>query len=371
MTQREQQILAAITQDRLINQRQLAAQIGISRSAIASHITNLIAKGAIEGRGYVLAVEDFCIAIGGANMDILGSANDTLVKHNSNLGNVSSSAGGVARNIADNLSKLGEKCYLISAVGDDNYGKQLIQVSKNAGIDTSHVVTLEGQRTSCYLSIVDDEGEMQLAIADMKILENLQPALLKKQLPLLKEAKVIVIDTNISTELMQFLFENLPQTDFFVDTVSMVKAHKILPFLSHVHSLKPNILEAQSMSNIEIGSYKDLPRLADWFHQKGVQRLFISLGKDGLFLSDSSQKDTPVQRQHLNLRAKPVVNSNGAGDAMTAALVHCHMQGMDLQKSAYFSLAAAQCAMAIKETINPELSVSRIQKSLEDALCQV
>ena len=362
MTKREQQIINAIKINPLISQSQLAEIIGISRSAIASHITNLIAKGIIEGRGYVVAAQKFCVAIGGANMDILGKPDADISANSSAPGSVTSSPGGVARNIAENIARLGDKCYLIAAVGDDSRGRQLVEMSNSAGVDTSQVFSITGQSTSCYLSIIDSDSEMQLAIADMKILQQLTPERLQKQLPLLKQASLIVLDTNISPQLMQFLFSNLHDTQFFVDTVSIAKAEKITPFLQYVHSIKPNLLEAEKISGIKISHPRQLPELADWFHSRGVQRIYISLGERGLFYSDG-------QLQKLvRLPALEITNSNGAGDAMMAALCHCQMLGIDIEKSAYFALAAANCALATKATINPELSVITIEKLLDQAL---
>ena len=360
MTEREQQIINAIHENPLISQIQLGAQLGISRSAIASHITNLTAKGVIEGRGYLIAAQKFCVVIGGANMDILGTPHQQICAATSNPGQVSSSPGGVARNIAENIAKLDNKCYLIAAVGDDSPGTQLIEITRSAGVDTSLMLTFAGSNTSSYLSILDQHGEMQLAIADMKIIEQLQPAHLKKQLTLLKQAQMVVLDTNISVDLIEYLFDNLPNTDFFVDTVSIAKAGKVLPFLAKVHSLKPNLLEAQSMSGMKIDSYRQLPALAAWFHQRGVQRIFISLGRDGLFYSDQDSSGI------VELAATQVLNSNGAGDAMSAALVHSFLAGKNLLESCYYALAAANCTIAATTTINPNLSVSCIDNLLKD-----
>lgn len=360
MTEREQQIINAIYENPLISQIQLAEKIGISRSAIASHITNLTAKGVIEGRGYLVAEKTFCVAIGGANMDILGAPSQEICPSTSNPGQVSMSPGGVARNIAENIAKLGDKCYLIAAIGDDNNGRQLIETTQAAGVDTSHIQTFAGCNTSSYLSIIDHHGEMQLAIADMKIIDKLQPAAIKKHLTLLKQAKMIVLDTNISNELMEYLFDKLPDSRFFVDTVSVAKAGKILPYLAKVHSLKPNLLEAQSISGINIDSYQQLPDIATWFHNQGVKRLFISLGKGGLFYSDGQTNDI------VTLATSNVQNTNGAGDAVSAALVHCFLAGKDLLQSSYYALAAANCTIASTATINPNLSVSSIDSLLKE-----
>ncbi|OUS26235.1 kinase ['Osedax' symbiont bacterium Rs2_46_30_T18] len=361
MTKREQQIINAIKSNPLISQSQLAEIIGISRSAIASHITNLISKGIIEGRGYVVAPKKFCVAIGGANMDILGKPDTCISANSSTPGSVTSSPGGVARNIAENIARLGDKCYLIAAVGDDSRGRQLVELSNSAGVDTSQVLSIAGQSTSCYLSILDSDAEMQLAIADMKILEQLTPERLQKQLPLLKQASLIVLDTNISVQLMQFLFSNLTATTFFVDTVSVAKAEKITPFLQSVHSLKPNLLEAEKISGMKISHPQQLPELADWFHSRGVQCIYISLGEQGLFYSNGQQQKL------VKLPALQITNSNGAGDAMMAALCHCQLLDIEIEKSAYFALAAANYALATKATINTELSVAMIEKSLNQA----
>lgn len=361
LTQKEQQIIDAINTNPLISQSQLAEQLQISRSSVASHITNLTAKGVIEGRGYVIAQEQFCVAIGGANMDILGRPNNKIDAQSSNPGQVSTSPGGVARNIAENIAKLNNKCYLIAPVGNDSYGRQLIEQSQASGIDTSHMLTLDGHSTSSYLSIVDQEGEMQLAIADMNILEHMQPKLLKRHLALLKRAQIIVLDTNIHTDLLCFLFDNLPDSRFFVDTVSIAKAQKIVPHLSQVFCLKPNLQEAQAISGLQITDYNQLPELANWFHQQGVLQLYVSLGKDGLFFSNGT-----VQKR-VSITAKEVLNSNGAGDALSAALVHCQLDNMAIEESAYFALAAANCAITTTQTINPELSLYRIHQILKEA----
>jgi pseudouridine kinase len=363
MTNREQQIIDAIQANPLIAQQELAELIGISRSAIATHITNLTAKGVIKGRGYVVAHERFSVVIGGANMDIVGAPNSAILPFTSNPGTVSSSPGGVARNIAENMARLNNKCYLIAAIGNDNHGQQLIDTTQRAGVDTSHVLTIEDANTSSYLSIVDDSGEMQLAVADMAIVEQLTPQRLKRHLPLLKQASCIVIDTNISEALIEFLFTSLPNTDFFVDTVSIAKVDKIRHFLPFIHSLKPNILEAQHLSGITIEDFSRLPELANWFHDQGVKNIYLSLGKDGLFFSNSTTQ------QHITLPASIVTNVNGAGDAMTAALAHCHLSNKTPLESCLFALAAANLTLASTRTNNPELSQTSVNKLLKETSC--
>ena len=133
MATREQQVLALIRQDPMLPQQAIADRLHISRSAVAGHIMKLTNKGLIKGRGYVLSNTPFVAVIGGANIDIHGKSNDTLQERDSNPGQVHTSAGGVARNIAENLARLGVDCRLITAVGKDHHGQMLLRLARDAG----------------------------------------------------------------------------------------------------------------------------------------------------------------------------------------------------------------------------------------------
>ena len=138
MTEREQEILALLRQDPMIAQQELADRLGISRSALASHISSLMRQGYVQGRGYVLREGPYAVVIGGANMDICGCSHDNLRIGDSNPGRVRTSAGGVGRNIAENLARLGTDTRLLSAVGNDQYGHHLLDVTQRAGVVGVH-----------------------------------------------------------------------------------------------------------------------------------------------------------------------------------------------------------------------------------------
>ena len=107
MTQRERQVLQCIESNPMISQQELADTLGITRSSAAVHISNLIKKGHIAGKGYVLRSGSYAVVIGGVNIDIGGHSFQPLIPADSNPGKISVSLGGVGRNIAHNLSLLG------------------------------------------------------------------------------------------------------------------------------------------------------------------------------------------------------------------------------------------------------------------------
>lgn len=354
MTQRERQVLQLIEADPLISQQDIAKKLGITRSSVAVHISNLTRKGCIAGRGYVLRSGSYAVVVGGVNVDIGGRSFAPLVASDSNPGTVRISLGGVGRNIAHNLALLGTDVRLLTAYGDDLNGERVAASCGELGIDLSHALHIAGGTTSTYLYIADERGEMNLAVSDMEICKCITPAYLAQQLPLLQNAQVVVADANLPAEALQYLAENCT-APLFVDPVSTVKAEKLRPILNKIHTLKPNRLEAELLSGVPIHSLADVERAADVLTEMGVHRMFISLGGDGVYAAMGDQ------RLHLPNIPGHMVNTTGCGDAFMAALVWAYLEGMDLHQTALSGLAAGSIAMESEETINPAMSASAVR----------
>ena len=357
MTQRERQILQLIESDPMISQQGIADKLGITRSSAAVHISNLMKKGYIAGKGYVLRSGSYAVVVGGVNVDIGGRAFAPLVTADSNPGRVSVSLGGVGRNIAHNMSLMGLDVRLLTAYGDDLHGERVAASCSELGIDLSHAQRVTGGATSTYLYLADPAGEMALAISDMSICERITPAYLASNLPLLQNAQVVVADTNIPAETLQYLADNVT-VPLFVDPVSTAKAEKLRPILHRIHTLKPNRLEAELLSGVRIDRREDVEKAADALTALGVHRMFISLGADGVFAAMGGQKLwLPNIPGHM-------VNTTGCGDAFMAALVWAYLEGSDLETTAKAGLAAGSIAMESPETINPQMSALALKNRM-------
>ena len=358
MTQRERQILQLIEADPMISQQSLADQLGITRAAVAVHISNLIKKGHIAGKGYVLRSGTYAVVVGGVNMDIGGRSFGPLVAADSNPGQVRLSLGGVGRNIAHNLSLLGTDVRLLTAFGDDIHGQKIAASCAELGIDASHALRIPGGITSTYLYIAGPDGDMSMALSDMEICKRISPAYLASNLSLLQNAQVVVTDTNIPEESLIYLAENVT-APLFCDPVSTIKAERIRPILHKIHTLKPNRLEAELLSGISIRSREDVAKAAQVLLDQGVRRLFISMGADGVYAA--------TKQEQLWLANLPghMVNTTGCGDAFMAALVWAYLEGTDLKNTALAGLAAGSIAMESNETINPAMSATALQARMK------
>ena len=357
MTQRERQILQLIESNPMISQQELADKLGITRSSVAVHISNLIKKGCIAGKGYVLRTGSYAVIVGGVNVDIGGHSFAPLVDSDSNPGRVSMSLGGVGRNIAHNASLLGVDIRLLTAYGDDLNGERVAASCSELGIDMSCALKVTGGTTSTYLYLTDHTGEMALAVSDMVICEKITPAYLAANLQLLQNAQLVVADCNIPAESLAYLAENVT-VPLFIDPVSTVKAEKLRPILHKIHTLKPNRLEAELLSGVKIETREDVARAADKLMELGVHRLFISLGADGVLAAMGEEK--------LWLPNLPgnMVNTTGCGDSFTAAIVWAYLEGKDLRSTAMAGLAAGSITMESHETINPAMSAELLKSRL-------
>ena len=358
MTQRERQILQLIEANPMISQQEIADSLGITRSSVAVHISNLMKKGCIAGKGYVLRSGSYAVVVGGVNVDIGGRSFAPLVAADSNPGAVTMSLGGVGRNIAHNMSLMGVDVRLLTAYGDDLNGERVAASCSELGIDMSHALRVPGAVTSTYLYLTDPDGEMALAVSDMAVCEKITPAYLAVNLPILQNAQVVVADTNIPAESLQYLAENLT-VPLFIDPVSTAKAEKLRPILSKIHTLKPNRLEAELLSGVKITCKEDVVKAADRLTELGVHRMFISLGTDGVYAAMGDQ------RLWLPNIPGHIVNTTGCGDAFMAALVWAYLEGSDLEATARAGLAAGSIAMESGETINPNMSAEALKARME------
>ena len=254
---------------------------------MAVHISNLMKKGCIAGKGYIVTRSPYVTVVGGMNMDIGGWPSEELVAQDSNPGRVRMSPGGVGRNIAHNMSLMGLDVRLLTAFGDDVYAQKLAAVCGELGIDISQSPVIPGGHTSTYLFINDQQGDMQLAVSDMDIYRNLTPRVLAGRKQLLEGSQVVVIDTNLPAESIAWLADNC-HAPIFADPVSTVKAEKLRPVLGKLHTLKPNRLEAELLSGVPITGTDSLHRAAQTLLETGLHRVFISLGADGVYAADQS-----------------------------------------------------------------------------------
>ena len=216
------------------------------------------------------------VVIGGANMDICGSPAGKLIAEDSNPGTVSVRPGGVGRNIAHNLCLLGLDVSLITALGGDIFSAGLLESCRALGMDMRMARSLPERRSSTYLYVTDESGDMHVGISDMDIVESVSPEWLSQHIARINRADAVVIDANLPEESIAFLAENCT-APMVADPVSTVKALRLKSILPRLRAIKPNALEAAALTGEQ-----EPERAAKALLRAGVKQVYVSLGPDGI-----------------------------------------------------------------------------------------
>ena len=302
----------------------------------------------------------YVVGVGGANMDIHGRPKNAIVMHDSNPGHMNSSAGGVTRNVCENLARLGADVRLISAVGDDVYGEMIRRECAAAGIGLSELCIAPGCTSSTYISILDEHGDMLVALSDMTVLqEHLTPVYLSRRAALLQNAAIVTCDPCLPERTLVRLLDLCEgHTPVYVDPVSTAYARVLAPHIGRFHTAKPNVLELEILSGQRIESEASLRAAGERVLDMGLKRLLVSLGSEGCLYMDQSGA---VLRRKLR-PVEQMVNATGAGDAFMAATIYSTLCGFDPEKTLHYALCAGIAAISHEKTIHPGMSVSLIEK---------
>jgi len=333
------------------------------------------------------------VVIGGANIDLRGRPGGVVLeRHTSNPGRINVDSGGVGRNIAHNLALLNVPVTLLSAVGDDG----------------------EGHPTGIYLAILDEKGEMEVAVSDMRILEEVTVEYLRSKAYLIKGSKIVVMDTNIPEESIEYVVGlcNEVKVPLLIEPVSVEKAKKLRGVLDGsgngrgsegesegesrnesgrgserysekwaIDYITPSRDELESIlgagtkrgsrdSDENKGIDVDVVKAAEELRRKGVKNVIVTLGEKGIYVScgggaGEERKESCWSKFMAPYRGE-VVDVTGAGDALVAGLVYGIYKGYSLEVGARFGLAAAALTISTKEAVRRDLREGLLRSRIEE-----
>ncbi len=299
----------------------------------------------------------YVCVIGGSNIDIEGYPNGELLLGDSNPGVVKTSLGGVGRNIAENLARLGVETKLLSVVGNDVHGRKILDHAQAIGLDMDATLIADAP-TSTYLCVLDEARDMHVGIAHMDILNRMDLAYIQAHADLIQNALYCVVDTNLP-EILSYLVTHFT-APFILDTVSASKANKARSLLKYFHTIKPNRIEAEILTGFPIRSTDDLQKAGSFFMSQGVKNCFITMGAEGVYFKTHDQEGV------IRTAAVDMISASGAGDAFVAGLVYGLCQGGEIEDQVRFAMGVSTLAIRSEETISPMLSPQRIEAIIKD-----
>lgn len=350
---KKEQLYALIRANPFIAQNELATELNLSRSAVANYIATLVRERRLLGRAYVLPSARPILCIGAANLDRKLRAAGPLAMGSSNPASAVESFGGVARNIAENLARMGAKVGLITAVGKDSSGNALLAHADGAGIDTHGALKLDDAASGTYTAVLDSDGQMVVALADMALYDRITPSFLDLRRQQRAGASLIVADLNLNREAIETLQIDAARdgVDLVIVAVSEPKMNRLPESLQGVRLLILNRGELAARLGRTLDSDDELAGACRELQAQGALDVVVTLGPRGVLFT------TPGGVERLDAPPAQVVDVTGAGDAFSAA-VCLSLQGasVDLALACRRGLALATMTIACRETVCPNLT---------------
>lgn len=300
------------------------------------------------------------LVIGAAGLDVKGQVGGPLQMGTSNPGSIRQSPGGVARNIAENLARLGVEVALITALGDDWPGRYILEHARQAGVHTDHILVRPDLRTGTYLALQDQEKQLIVGLDDMGATQAITPQYLHDRQHLFQEAEMIAIDANLSPEALEMVFRLAAEyhRPVCADPTSAPLAVRLQPFLGQLHLVTPNLQEAYALLG-EVGGSSSRPiRIARRLVAQGAKLAVITLAEKGLCYA------TMQESGNLPAIAVPIMDRTGVGDALTAAVIFGLLEGLPPTEAVRLGLSAAALTLQCRHTVCPDLSLERLYETL-------
>lgn len=357
ITEREKEILRFIKESPMIKQQELAEKVGITRSSVAVHISNLMNKGYIEGKGYVVRKDEYVSIVGGANIDLIGLSHKPIIQGDSNPGRVEILLGGVGRNQAHNLRLLGVDVRMITAFGSDFNGDRLRHNCIELGIDISNSIVVPNCKTSTYLSIVDSDGTLREGINEMDIYEHLTSEVLLSKMQVINRSSVCLVDTNIEQNTIETLASET-QIPLFCETISVAKARRIRNILPYIHTLRSDLADIECLLNRSINCESEINEAIDILLSKGIKRVYIIMSSRDIICASAER------RLRLSYETSKITSKNGARDSFMAALVWAYTKDMDLETAALAGMASATICSSSHNMVNEQLNESYLMEMM-------
>lgn len=294
------------------------------------------------------------LVMGGAHIDRKGKMTSPYFKGSSIPGTMQQQIGGSALNIAANLARLGHEIDFVSPRIDATFGAQLNNLFEENITFRDHPVIipqLKQMNMPSYTALLDQNGELIAALADMHLYDQLTPAnfLTDKVITKLNCVDILITDGNLPKAVMKALAELKPDAlKWYGMATSPAKVLHYRPVLEKITLLAMNKNEARALAD---GSFEQ----PDAYHAPlidlGLTSAIISSGKDAVHYYKGheiyAQAPPPVDN---------IVDVTGAGDALFSGFLSAIIDNADPNDALKSGISAAHITIQSEKAQNPFLS---------------
>jgi len=284
------------------------------------------------------------VVIGAANLDLVGTPADELLPDVSNPGVITLSPGGAARNVAADLSQMGHKVHLITAVGDDPFGEMLLAATAQAGVDVSNAFQFPGRQTGLYLALVS-EGQVMAAVSATGIIEELTPGHLQERAALFEGAEAVVADANLLPETLSEVLRLSRNALLCLLCVSPKKATRLRGVLGGAEIVVCSAREAEVLAGRPVKSRGDVLPIGRTLLSRGPKVVAITMAEQGAAIIT---KDAYLWAPAPDVE---VLDPTGAGDAFASGVIHGRILGLPLEEMSQEAMNRVVLALRARRSL--------------------
>jgi pseudouridine kinase len=307
-------------------------------------------------------MKDHVLVVGATLWDTKGKPREGLEPGTSNPAQIRHTRGGTARNVAENLGRLGADVILISAIGNDDAGRQLVAQTADSGANVEHVLVANDYSTGSYIAILDEDGSLSVALDDVSVMENVTSDYLYQNRRLFQGASMVVIDGSLDPGTMETAVRlaKKNRVPLCADPSSTRLAHKLRAHLSELDLVVPSEVEAAALIGADFEGYDpDVSlEIALKLMREGVNTVIVTLSDFGLAYATSDETG------HIPARYSGMVDSTGTGDAVTSAVIFGMINDLPTIEAIRLGVAAASLTLQSEDTVVPDLSLDMLYDHL-------
>jgi len=312
--------------------------------------------------GLIVSPESPVLVIGGAGVDIVGRLRTDLSQETSNPAHIRYSFGGVARNVAENLGRLGHPVNLITVVGEDEFGERLIRTLESANVNVESIKRTSTGSTGTYLAVVNQAGRLQFALDDMRLISTLTPDYIRDHAHLFAQASLVFVDMNLPKDTLRTIMSLARKSRLLVcaDPTSASLVNRIKPYLPRIFMIAPNSSEASILCKPthKVTNRRQALEAAKYLVGQGVQVAIITLAEQGLCYATSEVNG------HIPAIRTDVLDPTGAGDALTATIIFALLNDIPIDEAVRLGVSAASLTLRYPGAVVPDLSLEKLYDQL-------
>lgn len=267
------------------------------------------------------------LLIGSSAIDYIATSDRKLEYKVSNSGKLSIAYGGVTRNVAHNLAKLGNKITVVTALGKGDLADSLKRYYKELGVRLIDAPTK--YPTSTYVAINDYNRDMELAVFDNRAIKDVTPTYIKKIHKIMNEQDYIFMDGNVSNETIEYIANKYKSKKIFCDPIAPEFVPKFIKVLDKLYLMKLNIYEAHAVVNNKKLTKETLIKA---IFKKGLKNVVVSNSRNDVYYG--------LNRKYINhysvTQFKKIANTTGCGDALMSGIIDHLALGKDFKEAINF-----------------------------------